>query len=77
MPTRGCKAIALDSQLDFQAGVAPGQGIEGISLAVRSFFALCQTRASCASVAFFDLQAAGRILTWYTLDDLNPALPFK
>ena len=52
------KPLLLDSQMDFQAGVAPGQGIEGISLAVRSFFALCQTGGTCASISFFDLQAA-------------------
>ena len=46
------------SQPAFQAAVAPAQEIEGVALAVRSFFSMCQGRITLASRAFFDLQAA-------------------
>ena len=52
------KPLLLDTQPTFQAGVAAGQGIEGIALAVRSFYGLCQGEGTLASLTFFDLQAA-------------------
>ncbi|CAE7570946.1 tyrP-A [Symbiodinium necroappetens] len=52
------KPLLLNSQPPFQAGVAPGQGIEGVALAVRTFFSLGQRGGTSASLVFFDLQAA-------------------
>ena len=39
------KPLLLGSQPPFQAGVAPGQGIEGVALAVRTFYALNVAKA--------------------------------
>ncbi|CAE7435991.1 tyrP-A, partial [Symbiodinium necroappetens] len=52
------KHLLLGSQPPFQAGVAAGQGIEGIALAVRTFYTLCRAKNVPASLVFFDLQAA-------------------
>ena len=52
------KPLLLHSQMPFQGGVAPGQGIECAALAVRTFYSLCLGRGVRASLTFFDLQAA-------------------
>ena len=52
------KPLLLASQPEFQAGVAPGQGIEGVALAARSFYTCCYASRTPASLTFFDLQAA-------------------
>ena len=52
------KHLLVADQPAFQAGVAPGQGIEATALAVRSFHMLCRAKRVPASLTFFDLQAA-------------------
>ncbi|CAE7705799.1 tyrP-A, partial [Symbiodinium necroappetens] len=50
--------LLTSSQPTFQAGVAPGQGIEHTALAIRSFYAMSKASRKPASLTFFDLQAA-------------------
>ncbi|CAE7870248.1 unnamed protein product [Symbiodinium necroappetens] len=42
----------------FQGGVLPGQGIELISLAAKTFFRMCNASQRRAAIIFFDLRAA-------------------